>query len=281
MQNKNIDDLNKQEYYITLFISEITQLITDLRELLESKDVYNVSAYKPRNAELRRLPVEFKFIVPSFIPQRINTEQLFEHFGSLSGSRLTTECDLAMQTSAMPSSSGISIRYDSQIITTLETGYENLNHVTCLSDNEVLTQGNSNILKLYDLQGNLRQSIKTKSGNTPYDIAVTNDGDLIYIDSKDKTVNLVKKTIMQKVSRPRRWWKREPQEIHEMFRLQEWKPLRVCITSSCDFLITMTCDGRQETKLTRYSGFTEKQNIQFDDNGQPLYSYGSYILYVG
>lgn len=61
---------------------------------------------------------------------------------------------------------------------------------------------------------------------------------------------------------------------------QTWKPLRVCITYSCDFIITMTCDDKKETKLTRYLGFTEKLNIQFDDNGQPLYSYGSYIVYV-
>lgn len=42
----------------------------------------------------------------------------------------------------------------------------------------------------------------------------------------------------------------------------------------------MPCDDKQETKLTRYSGFTEKQNIQFNDNGQPLFPYGSYIVYV-
>lgn len=93
-------------------------------------------------------------------------------------------------------------------------------------------------------------------------------------------MNLVKKTNMQKVSIPRRLWKKNPQEIYEIIRLQEWKPLRVCITYSCDFIITMTCDDKKETKLTRYLGFTEKLNIQFDDNGQPLYSYGSYIVYV-
>lgn len=42
----------------------------------------------------------------------------------------------------------------------------------------------------------------------------------------------------------------------------------------------MTSDDKQEKKLTRYQGFTEKQNIQFDDSGEPLYSYGSYIVYV-
>lgn len=42
----------------------------------------------------------------------------------------------------------------------------------------------------------------------------------------------------------------------------------------------MTCDEKQETKLMRYSGCTEKQEIQCDDRDQPLYSYGSYIVYV-
>lgn len=41
-------------------------------------------------------------------------------------------------------------------------------------------------MKLYDLQGNLQQSIKTKSGNTPYDIVVTKDEDLIILIPKIK-----------------------------------------------------------------------------------------------
>lgn len=161
MQNKNIDALNKQEFDITLIISEITQIITDLKELLKSKDVSNVSAYKSRNAEFRRMPLRFKFTVPSFIHQRINTEQISEQYGSLLGSHLIKECDSASHNSvAMPSSPEKPILYDAQIITTLNTGHGSLNHVTCLSDNEVWTQGNSNIMKLYDLKGNLQQSVK-------------------------------------------------------------------------------------------------------------------------
>lgn len=96
MQNKNIVAINKKEYDITLIISEITQIIADLKELLQYKDVYNVSANKSRNVEFRRLPIEFKFTLPNFIPQKIHTEQLYEHFGSLSGSRITTECELGI-----------------------------------------------------------------------------------------------------------------------------------------------------------------------------------------
>lgn len=143
-------------------------MIADLKELMESKDVYNVSTYKSRNAEFIRPPIVIIFTVPSFISQKINTKQLYEQFGSLSGSPLTTEFDIPIQTSlAMPSSSGKPFLYDPQIIGTLNTNYDNLNHVTCLSDNELWTQGKSNIMKLYDFQGNLQQSIKTKYGSTP------------------------------------------------------------------------------------------------------------------
>lgn len=158
MQNKNIDALNKQEYDITIIIFKITQIIADLKELLESKDVYIVTSYHSRNAHFRRLPNEIRFTVPSFISQKINTEQLYEQFGSLSGSPLTTEFDIPIQNL---SSHALLIRkafsIDPQIIGTLQTNYENLNHVTCLSDNELWTQGKSNIMKLYDLQGNLQQ----------------------------------------------------------------------------------------------------------------------------
>jgi hypothetical protein len=46
-------------------------------------------------------------------------------------------------------------------------------------------------MKLFNLHGKLLKSVQTKSGNEPWDIAVTRDGDLVYTDPDDKTVNLV------------------------------------------------------------------------------------------
>ncbi|XP_062605968.1 uncharacterized protein LOC134267777 isoform X1 [Saccostrea cucullata] len=152
-----------------------------------------------------------------------------------------------------------------ETVTTIDTGYkEYLAHVACLSDEEIWTRGNDDVMKLYSInQGSLLKSITTKSGKPPYDIAVTPSGDLVYTDNGDRTVNIVKN-----------------EEIEEVIRLQNWRPQGVCSTSSGDLLVIMHSDDSKQSKVARYSGSTEKQTIQFDDKGKPLYSTGLHDRYL-
>lgn len=54
--------------------------------------------------------------------------------------------------------------------------------------------GSDNFMSLYSLRGELLKSVGTKSGNRPYDIAVTKSGDVVYTDKIEKTVNIMKDT---------------------------------------------------------------------------------------
>ncbi|XP_062620414.1 uncharacterized protein LOC134281988 [Saccostrea cucullata] len=144
-----------------------------------------------------------------------------------------------------------------ELIASIDTRYNYLHSVTCLRDEEIWTGGYDNIMKLYNLQGELLKSIQTKSRKVPYDIAVTKSGDLVHTDGDTRTVNIVK-----------------GKEIEELIRLQGWKPINICSTSSGELLVTMDSDDDKQSKVVRYSGFTEKQSIQFDDHGKPLYSSG-------
>lgn len=56
MKSKHLDSFREKGNEINDNISEIKQIITNLKELLSSHDVSIVAAYKSRNSEFRNLP---------------------------------------------------------------------------------------------------------------------------------------------------------------------------------------------------------------------------------
>ncbi|XP_022336043.1 uncharacterized protein LOC111132516 [Crassostrea virginica] len=143
---------------------------------------------------------------------------------------------------------------DANVVT--EVYIENNDRLACLNDEQFWTCGDDDIIRLYNLQGELVMSVESKSGNTPEDMAVTQSGELLYADPDDKS------------------------------RSGHLSPC--CCTASEDILVLMLKSDDYDsdddefvlwthTKVVRYSGSTEKQSIQWDDEGHPLYFGSSYF----
>ncbi|XP_048752606.1 E3 ubiquitin-protein ligase TRIM36-like [Ostrea edulis] len=257
MKNKHLAALDKNTDEITQRITELRKIIEDLKKILNTKDVSLTSTYKSRNGEFRQLPPKVRVTLPSLSPQKINTEKLREMFGSLSPLSINTEQGYTMKSAEAVSSPPVKPLLDEPRITaTIDTGYNRLFSVSCLSEDQVWTCGENKTMKLLNLQSKLLTSIQTKSGETPEDIAVTRDGDLVYTDSNN--INLIKN-----------------KKIQTVITLQGWRPHGVCCTTANDLLVTMYSDDGEQSKVVRYSGSTEKQSIQFDDQSRPLYSSGN------
>ncbi|XP_062585877.1 E3 ubiquitin-protein ligase TRIM36-like [Saccostrea cucullata] len=261
MKIKHLAILNEQENQFQMINSDVKQSITDLKKLLDSDNISISSEYKSRNAEFRSLPPKIKVSTSSFSPHQINTEQLHQMFGSLSALSITTEKQgYTMEIPENVSCSQVKLLIDEpEIVNTVDVEYDYLYNVTCLNDEEIWTCGKDKNMNLYNLHNKLLKSIQTKSGNHPRDMAVTKSGDLVYTDPDSKTVNKVKN-----------------KKIKEVIRLEGWIPYYLCSTSCGDLLVTMNSADGEQSKIVRYSGSTEKQSIQFDSKGKPLFTSGYY-----
>lgn len=142
-----------------------------------------------------------------------------------------------------------------QTLATIETGYDHLHDVTCLSDQQIWTLGNNNVMKLFNLNGKLLETFHTNLGNQQSNISITRRGEIAFTDNSDCTVNIVKN-----------------KRIQEIVKLQGWMPQNICCSYFGDFLVVMQSDDRKHTKVVRYAGSTEIQSIQFDHREKPLYS---------
>lgn len=89
--SENLVVLKKQEIEINHCLSEIILNINELKNLLDSNDAKLLSKYKFRNAEFRRLPSKLVVSLSHFSSQRIDTDKLFQQFGSLKALSITTE----------------------------------------------------------------------------------------------------------------------------------------------------------------------------------------------
>ena len=144
------------------------------------------------------------------------------------------------------------------IKTNYGTPYKELGDILCMTDDSIWTCGyNSDSMRLYDIQGVLLQTVHAKYHDEPADIALTPEGNLLYTDFRDRSINIVLGA-----------------NIQPFITLQGWRPRGMCSTSTGGLLVIMDCDDFEKTKVVRYDGSTEQQCIQFDNKEQPLYSSG-------
>ncbi|XP_065937905.1 tripartite motif-containing protein 2-like [Magallana gigas] len=258
---KHEDILQKHLDEIKQIQSLIKQTLLALNEIEKSTAVAPTIEYNSKIREFSKLPPKLQVKLPTFIQKPIDREKLFSLFGQITP--LSTAIEENVLSQNQPNTSVRELLDEPELVATMQTGNKKLLSVTCLDEDCLWTHGSTNEIKCFSIKGSLLQTIGTKSGQMPNDIVVNSDGDLLYSDWKARTVNKVKNG-----------------QIEELIRIQGWTPGNLCVTSTGDLLVTMHSDDEIQSKVDRYSGSTEKQTIQFDDKGKPLYSENCYSKYI-
>ncbi|XP_065938065.1 E3 ubiquitin-protein ligase TRIM36-like [Magallana gigas] len=259
---KHRDILQKHLNEIKQIQSLIKEALQTIRKIEKSTEVSSTIEYSSKIREFSKFPPKVQVSLPTFIPKPIDREKLYSLFGQITP--LSTATEENVLSLHQPKTSVRELLDKPELFATIQTGYKELQSVTCLNEDRIWTCGETNDIKCFNMKGSLVRTFKIKSEELPNDVAVDSDGDLLYCDWTDRTVRIVKNG-----------------QIEELITLpEEWTPNSLCVTSTGDLLVTMFCDDETQSKVVRYSGSTEKQTIQFDDEGKPLYSGNDEIKYI-
>ncbi|XP_062601173.1 uncharacterized protein LOC134262867 [Saccostrea cucullata] len=261
LKEKHFDIMKKHAEEVIQIQTLIDQTLLNLKEIEESNEVSMKMKYSSRNKEFSKLSPKVKVSLPIFNAKPADREQLKKFFGSLAS--LYTSTEENGYKLKKPETTTRELLEEPELITTIDTGYEILRSVTCLSEEEIWTSGEASDMKCFNIQGSLFKTIGRISGIFPNGIAVTGDGDLVYSEGKKGTSTVYKVTNGQ---------------TKKMIRLRGWIPSQLCVTSSGDLLVTMYNDDETRSKVVRFSGIMEKQTIQFDKEGK--YSGNHIIKYI-
>nr|XP_022298844.1 uncharacterized protein LOC111107786 isoform X2 [Crassostrea virginica]XP_022298845.1 uncharacterized protein LOC111107786 isoform X2 [Crassostrea virginica]XP_022298846.1 uncharacterized protein LOC111107786 isoform X2 [Crassostrea virginica] len=247
---KHLDEIKQLQ-------SLMQQTLNALNEMEESNELSPTIKYSSKNEEFRKLPPKVNVSISKFVPKPIDREELCSSIGKIV--TLSTTLEERDFTAKKPTTSVRELLDEPEVLNTIKTGHGDLRSVTCFTEEQIWTSGCTADIKCFNIQGVLQKTIQTDSRVWPDDIAIERDGALLYSDAITRTVYKVKKKFIM---------------------LQGWKPLNLCVTSSSDLLVTMYSDNWTQCKVVRYSGSTVKQTVQFDEEGQPLYSGNNAIKYV-
>nr|XP_034309272.1 uncharacterized protein LOC117683680 [Crassostrea gigas] len=258
---KHRDILQKHLDEIKQIQALIKQTLLAIEEIKKSTEVSPTIEYSSKIVEFSKLPPKVKVTLPTFIPKPLDHENLYSLFGQIIPlSTATEESVLSLNEPSTPLSR---ILDEPELIATIHTGYEKLFDITYVNEDCVWTFGSSKDIKCFNMKGELLHTVSSKSEQRPNDIAVDSGGNVLFSDWISRTVNNVNNG-----------------QIEKLIRLQGWSPGQLCVTSNGDLLVTMFSDDQTQSKVVRYSGSTEKQTIQFDDEGKPLYSGNAHIKYI-
>lgn len=221
--------------------------------------------YNSKINDFRKIPHNVQVLLPTFIPQAIEPEKLFKvfrRFTPLTTSK-TEHFRFTIKSNYLYSVN--ELLDEPVIVTQMQTWYDLLYCVSNEDDETLWTSGGGGgDIKCFDITTNvLLERIRTKSGKFPNDIAVDSKRNLLYTDGETRTVNRIKN-----------------RQTEELIRLNSWTPNALCVTSTGDLLVTMFSANHSQSKGVRYSGYTEKQSIQFYDKGKPLYAGNNEIKYI-
>ncbi|XP_062611501.1 uncharacterized protein LOC134273315 [Saccostrea cucullata] len=260
-RDKDIATLKNSQLQIRKTLLEMPQIIQLNTEALKSENNSDkIIQYKSKLSALRNSLPKYEVGVPTFTtpPIQVGTGLCVE-FGEIR-SLLISMNSLDSMTTGQP----IKRLLDRLVIKAdFETEVENLLRMVYCGKNEVWLSGKEGSISRVNIHGTNLESLEAMNTKLQ-DISMTLEGELIYSDYLNKTVNIVKGS-----------------ETEVLLDVEPgWHPQGVFYTKVGHILVTMRTAGDCHCKIVRYKGKVIVQEIQYDKSGNSLFSSGYKCVFL-
>ncbi|XP_048740752.2 E3 ubiquitin-protein ligase TRIM9-like [Ostrea edulis] len=254
--------LNSHQSKLTNQIPNMTETVQQNKEILRSNNVSAVTNYKSKLEEYRNMPTDIDVKLPSLKTNTVQGRELSLELGEYKAS--LTQTTLPSLTEEVSHLSLPKMLEQAKSVTTIPARVNPLLHVACVRVNEAWVSDKDKTIRRVGIHGSVRDTVTTTCLYWPDDITVTRQGELVYSDSRNRTVNIVKHGRTETlITTP-----------------QGWHPDKLCCTKSGDILVSMGTTDDSQNKIVGYQKHTVKQEIDRDEDGEPIYKGGDYSLYV-
>ncbi|XP_048780798.2 uncharacterized protein LOC125683563 [Ostrea edulis] len=153
---------------------------------------------------------------------------------------------------------------EAKVIANIPTNVNPLYRVACMESDRAWISGRDKMIQCIDIYGTVQDTVTSTCFDFPTDITVNRQGELIYCDSAHRTVNIVRQGKTETlITTPR-----------------GWHPKGLCCSRAGDILVSMVTTDYSQYKIVRHQGQRVTQEIDKDEDGNPIYQGGDYLVFV-
>ncbi|XP_056009318.1 uncharacterized protein LOC125678069 [Ostrea edulis] len=260
-KDNHVSPLKTNHSKLGNFISDMIQTVEENKGIIESNNVSEVMNYKWKIMEYSNIPKDIQRKIPSLKINTIHGKELKIEIGKYKAKLSQISPPDINEVSKLV----LRERSDRVwTITTIPTGYKPLYRIACVGKDEVWVSGKNKRMGRFDIFGQEKEIVTVACPMYPSDISVTRQGELMYTDGSNGTVNIVRSGKTEAL----------------ITTQQDWYPEGLCCTRSGDILVSMSTTDFSHCKIVRYQGRNVQQEIEKDDDGKAIYKGGDNMLFV-
>eukprot|EP00105_Crassostrea_gigas_P030844 XP_011453306.1 PREDICTED: tripartite motif-containing protein 45 [Crassostrea gigas] len=269
MKTGEKDTLRQLTMEIVNLIYNTERSVKFNKEMLKVFEAEKILKYKTKADDIRSKIPEINVPNPSFTEYEVAESKIVhENFGVLKTKVMSIDDDRrnsrelhVVQTFLEHSFPKLMEKMT--LLSSIETALSAVYSLSCMENGELWVHGTDNSIMRIDRNHRKLERIKTMSFDGNVGITLKQEGELVYTDFEDRSVNILKKS-----------------QTHAVIRLSGWKPRDVCATLEGDLLVSMTSDDEKTAKIVKYRNTKALKEYYHDLRGRPLFPTGDTALHV-